>query len=86
MSPATSNVQKYGWTALPRDPKILLAGLTTGSQASDFESAAALPDTELVRKSREFVRKHLNEPTFNHSMRVYVYGTCAIEIRGDQCL
>ena len=70
----TANVSKYGWTALPRDPSVLLAGLSTETQASDFDAAAELPDTDLVRRSRDFVRKHINEPTFNHSMRVYVYG------------
>ncbi|KAI0299707.1 cyanamide hydratase [Multifurca ochricompacta] len=70
----------YGFTAVPRDPDFLFKDHPTASgpkpkqdpfTVTDFP----LPHSELVRKVREFVKAALTEQTYNHSHRVYVYGT-----------
>ena len=70
----------YGFTAVPRDPDVLFKDHPTASGTNpkqDHFTAAnfPLPDSELVRQVRQFVKTELNEQTYNHSHRVYVYGT-----------
>ncbi|KAF8589204.1 cyanamide hydratase [Ramaria rubella] len=79
----SNNIDKYGFTPVPRDPEILLRGHPTASgfnpkQASYKLSDLLFPDSALVRKSKEFVKKELNAQTFNHSHRVYIYGTALV--------
>lgn len=81
MSPTDDNVTKYGFTAVPRDPDVLFKDHPTASgpnprQASFKLEQLPFPETDLVRKSKEFVKKELNPPTYNHSHRVYLYGPC----------
>lgn len=72
----SDSAQKFGWTAVPRDP--------ARSIAFDSVKAKPLPDagdedhwptSALVRKTREWARGELDAETFNHSMRVYHFGT-----------
>lgn len=77
------NIVKYGYTPVPRDPEVLLDGHPTAGgsspQQADYAlSELAFPDSELVRRSKAFVEKELNKPTFNHSHRVYIYGMSAV--------
>ncbi|KIP01260.1 hypothetical protein PHLGIDRAFT_113164 [Phlebiopsis gigantea 11061_1 CR5-6] len=77
------NIAKYGYTPVPRDPEVLLAGHPTAGGASPQQaehklSEIAFPDSELVRRSKAFVQKELNTPTFNHSHRVFIYGTALV--------
>jgi cyanamide hydratase len=76
---ANNPVAFYGWTAVPRDPDVLFKEHPTASGPNpkkDHFTAAdfPLPDSELVRHVRQFVKAELNEQTYNHSHRVYVYG------------
>ncbi|KAH9049263.1 hypothetical protein EDB83DRAFT_2543207 [Lactarius deliciosus] len=80
---ANNPVAFYGFTAVPRDPDVLFKDHPTASgpnpkqdrfTAADFP----LPDSELVRHVRQFVKAELNEQTYNHSHRVYVYGTALV--------
>jgi len=73
------NVTFYGFTPVPRNPDVLFADHPTASGdnpkqdlfvASDFP----WPDSPLVREVKAFVKKDLDEQTFNHSHRVYIYG------------
>ena len=71
------NINKYGYTPVPRNPEVLLANHpTTGGpnpQRADYKlSEVPFPDSELVRRSKAFVEKELNTSTFNH--RVFTYG------------
>jgi len=81
---STSRTQKYGWTALPRDAAVLLSALPSKpSQAPDFNirtlfDFSGSQDNELLKKCNEFAKKTLNDPTYNHSMRVYVYGSALV--------
>lgn len=73
------NIEKYGYTPVPRDPDVLLAGHPTAGgpnpQQADYKlEELHFPDSELVRRSKAFVEKELNKPTFNHSHRVFLYG------------
>lgn len=73
------NVEKYGYTPVPRDPDVLFREHPTATglvpQKADYSlDQLAFPDTELVRRSKAFVSEKLNVPTFNHSHRVYIYG------------
>ena len=43
------NIEKYGFTAVPRDPEVLLAGIETTGQQADYKlSEVPFPDSELV--------------------------------------
>ena len=80
----------YGFTAVPSDPDVLFKDHPTASgpdpkqdrfTVADFP----LPDSHLVKQVREFVKAELNEQTYNHCLRVYVYGTFrAAAIRSGQ--
>ena len=80
MSPVT-NVQKYGWTAVPRDSSVLLSAISENFSipAPDFDIQTLLnfddsPDANLLRQSADFAKEKLSEATLNHSLRVYIYG------------
>lgn len=80
-----NNIEKYGYTPVPRDPDVLLKDHSTASgpnpKQADYDlSELPFPDSELVRRSKAFVEKELNTQTFNHSHRVYLYGAFPIHI------
>jgi cyanamide hydratase len=80
---ANDPVAFYGWTAVPSDPDVLFKDHPTAlgpNPKQDHFTAAdfPLPDSELVRHVRQFVKTELNEQTYNHSHRVYVYGTALV--------
>ena len=68
-------IKAYGWTALPRDPKLFLSEgcLSTGPLPVLVESVR-LPDTPLANSILAYAKEELNSGTFNHSMRVFYYG------------
>ncbi|KAH9943725.1 hypothetical protein B0H21DRAFT_823598 [Amylocystis lapponica] len=75
-----NSVTFYGFTPVPRDPEVLFKDHPTASgvnpkqdlfTATDFP----LPDSPVVRAVEAFVKTELDEQTFNHSHRVYIYGT-----------
>lgn len=85
MSFSDANVVKYGYTPVPRDPDILFREHPTATglvpKKADYSldsTELAFPDTELVRRSTTFVKEKLNVQTFNHSHRVYIYGTAIV--------
>ncbi|KAJ7578308.1 hypothetical protein C8J56DRAFT_360759 [Mycena floridula] len=78
-SSSDPNVAFYGFTPVPRDPDILFANHPTATGknpkqdlfvADDFP----LPGSPLAREVAAFAKRELDENTFNHSRRVYVYG------------
>jgi len=82
--------QPFGWTAVPRDPDVLLQDHPTASGASPkrdpaltFE-AVPFPTSPLIEKTHEFAKETLSEPTFNHSSRVYIYGTALVKTHFPQ--
>lgn len=75
----TDPVRDYGWTALTRDLDALLASLPDKTLATPVKvDDIKLPDTEVARQTLEYARKELPEQTFNHSMRVWYYGTSSL--------
>jgi hypothetical protein len=77
---ANSPVTFYGFTAVPRDPDVLFKDHPTASGPNPKQDRFTvadfpLPDSEIVRQVRQFVKAELNEQTYNHSNRVYLYGT-----------
>jgi len=73
---ANPAVEKYGWTAVPRDVGTLLQQSQASSGPAKYIAASSikLPDSPLVKAVHEYVKKELPLETFNHSMRVYYYG------------
>lgn len=68
-------INAYGWTALPRDPEIILNGKKNiNDPKPQTVNSINLPSTPLAKAVLEFARNELSEQTFNHSMRVYYYG------------
>lgn len=70
---------QYGWTAVPLNPATLFKTHPTANDPSHQPPAQSFsdfpfPTSDLVQKTRSFVKEKLNEPTFNHSNRVFVYG------------
>ncbi|THV03503.1 cyanamide hydratase [Dendrothele bispora CBS 962.96] len=70
------NVKFYGFTPVVRDPEILFRDHPTASPKQDpfVVNDFPLPDSPLVQSVKAFVQKELDEQTFNHSNRVYIYG------------
>jgi len=69
-------IAEYGWTALPCDPAQW--GGDKGNNRDPVPqlcSQVHLPDTPLVKAAMDHVKAELSEHTFNHSMRVFYYGT-----------
>ncbi|TRM62991.1 hypothetical protein BD626DRAFT_537339 [Schizophyllum amplum] len=69
----------YGFTAVPRDPEVLFKDHPTASgdnPKQDLFTAAEFPAPQfaLVDAVEAFVKKELDQNTYNHSRRVYIYG------------
>ena len=64
----------HGWTAVPRDPSVLLKDSSASEPKLWTVDEIALPDSPLAKEVLAYAKRELNEQTFNHSMRVYYYG------------
>ncbi|KAI0076981.1 cyanamide hydratase [Panus rudis PR-1116 ss-1] len=74
------NVRFYGFMPVPRDPEVLFKDHPTASGPNPKQipfsvESLPLPDSPVVQAVKEFVKKELDEQTYNHSHRVYFYGT-----------
>jgi cyanamide hydratase len=65
---------EYGFDAVPRSQEKLLKGHNKESPYIP-RSDISVPDTPVVRAVEEYVKKELSPETYNHSVRVYYYGT-----------
>ena len=73
-------LQNYGWTAVPRDPSALLDGKkNVNDPKAHCVQSITVPQTPLAKAVYDYAKRQLNEQTFNHSMRVYFYGTPSTE-------
>jgi cyanamide hydratase len=69
-------VKAYGWTAMPRKVETLLASRTdVQAPAPVSVRDITLPNSPLAKAVLEHTKKELAPETFNHSMRVFYYGT-----------
>jgi len=77
----------YGFTAVPRNPDVLFKDVPTAHGDNpkqdtgelDLNDLPFIKGSALVNDVREFVKKELDERTFNHSNRVYIYGTTLVK-------
>lgn len=74
----------YGFTPVPRDPDVLFKDHPTANGPSPKQDLFTVddfpfPDSAVVRAVKDFVKKELDEQTYNHSHRVYVYGTALVK-------
>lgn len=74
-----STLEVHGWTAQPRSFSAFL-GDTNALPAPEPQRVddIPLPSTPLANAVLEYAKRELREETFNHSMRVYYYGTQSI--------
>jgi cyanamide hydratase len=70
---------EHGFDALPRDPEIILKGHNKPSPYISIDDIA-LPNTAVARAVEEYVKKELSPETYNHSVRVYFYGSCFSDV------
>ncbi|KAL1744302.1 hypothetical protein HDZ31DRAFT_74318 [Schizophyllum fasciatum] len=80
MTSPSDPVTFYGFTPVPRDPGLLFKDHPTAGGASpkqDLFTAADFPAPEspVVDAIEAFVKAELDQNTYNHSRRVFVYGS-----------
>ncbi|KAI0028950.1 hypothetical protein K488DRAFT_57489 [Vararia minispora EC-137] len=76
-------VALYGFTPVPRDPEVLFRDHPTASGPNPQQDPFTvddfvLPDSDVVQEVKSFVKAELDEQTYNHSHRVYIYGTALV--------
>lgn len=71
----SNSVQDFGFTALPRDPNVILDGKKSLTDPRPLSvNDIPVPITPLARKVQEYAKAELRPETYNHSMRVYYFG------------
>jgi cyanamide hydratase len=64
----------YGWQAVPRDSAIFVASASESNTRPYGASTVPIPSDSVSHATLEYARSHLNPKTFNHSLRIYLYG------------
>ena len=74
---SAEEVQANGWTAVPVDGKQIIDGARPLSAPASitFEEISFPSDDPLVLEAQTFAKQRLSVEAFNHSMRVYYWGT-----------
>lgn len=72
MSNRAAQVEEYGWGAVPINPKEFAP---TKAPTPQLVKDTPLPDTQVAKAALEYAKAELPAHTFNHSMRVFYYGT-----------
>lgn len=71
-------IEAYGWQAMPRSNAAILNMAQKFEEAPVFrfpELEQNLTQTDLTQKVEKYAKEQLPMETFNHSMRVFLYGT-----------
>ena len=72
---ATNPTTLHGWTPVPLDPSLILAGKKNAKDPDPVTvDSIHLRTTDLARQVLDYAKTELSEQTFNHSMRAYYYG------------
>lgn len=73
----TAEVAQHGWTAIARDPQVVLSGKSSLHEPKPLlvKDIAFPSDDALVSNVQAYAKEKLAPQTFNHSMRVYYFGT-----------
>jgi cyanamide hydratase len=69
-----TQVQEFGWTAVPRNRSNVPTDSTAKTTATDIDFGEIWPKSTVVQKAQEHVKSVLPQETYNHSLRVYSYG------------
>lgn len=76
---ATQNTEvntKYGWNAVHHSLDKLVAGRTNPQPSNPVKvEDIPLPNDNLAQQVMKYANEKLPAETFNHSMRVYYYGS-----------
>lgn len=72
----------HGWTAVPLNADMVLKddGSNSASQRAITVDEIEMPCSSLAKKVIVYAKRELNEQTFNHSMRVFLYGQSPLEL------
>lgn len=71
---------RYGWHAVPRNPKVLLDNKTHVNTPSPLSvSSLPYPNTSLIGAAMAHVKPQLRPETYSHSLRVYYYGMSLLQ-------
>lgn len=75
MWPSNNPISAYGLTAVPSSATTLLATDPPATPAPFITvTEVPTPETPLAQRINKYVKSHLPEPTYNHSLRVYHFG------------
>lgn len=66
----------YGWTAVPRSQGVLLNSVQPRDAEPIKVADIPLPSSSVIDQVHAYAKASLPEETYNHSMRVFYYGTC----------
>lgn len=77
---SANEIAQNGWTALPLDPSKLFGGKPYRNAPEQLlVSDIKFPeDDPIVAKVQSYAKEKLSIQTYNHSMRVFYYGTQVI--------
>ncbi|KAJ8117882.1 hypothetical protein OPT61_g1023 [Boeremia exigua] len=81
-SEADTMLARHGWAAVPRSHSKALSRIKKNEHAELDLASVKMPDTDVSKKVYEYARSTLPEKTFNHSMRVWNYGTTPEHMEG----
>ena len=68
-------IDANGWTPVPRSMDQLLAHVKAADTKPYTVDEMAPRTSRAARAAEEYAKEHLPRPTFNHSMRVFYYGS-----------
>lgn len=72
----SSTGEKHGWTAVPRSLEQLVESRTNPQPSTPTTAdEITIPDTSLAQQVMKYAKENLSKETFNHSMRVYLFGS-----------
>ncbi|KAF2763800.1 cyanamide hydratase [Teratosphaeria nubilosa] len=69
------HLEQYGWPAVPRSRSNIPSAESATTAPLDIKFYEIWPRTDLVAQARTYIKSHLPEETYNHSLRVYCYGS-----------
>jgi cyanamide hydratase len=77
MSTTRDPIAEHGWTAVPVDPDAIFKGKPYLHKPSPFlvKDIHFPSDDPIVAKAQAYAEEHLPRQTYNHSMRVFYFGT-----------
>ncbi|CZR60799.1 related to M.verrucaria cyanamide hydratase [Phialocephala subalpina] len=80
MADRSTAITKYGWDAAPRKVENLLSQSQAPSKPpkSFSVSEIPLPESPLVQAVQKYAKTELSTETYNHSMRVFYYGSAIL--------